>query len=268
MLFRSDLSRSPQYSRAKLPDLVKPLDINTEKDSIFWKIIGTDSSGAPVRVFHGTGAFLPLPLPLAPTEKCLLALTPGRLTKPSIQIIFPSNGGSASTPAFRPKIEFTVGQSVREVLYELDGKPVARALSGSSLMPMIRLPRRFETAGDHTLKVTIVDSYFNQATDSVRFTFLEDAGIPQVRILAPAEGSMLQSGSEVTVRVEAEDPGGSVDRVQFFLGDQLLTTRRGTSPFELTFILSAPAGSKTLRAIAIDSAKNEGMDEVGVHIME
>ena len=262
-----DLSRTPQYSRAKLPDLVKPLDINSEKDSIFWKVIGTDASGASVRALRGTGAFLPLPLPLVPAEKCSLALTPGRLIKPSLQIIFPSHGGSASAPAFRPKIEFTVGQSVREVLYELDGKPVARALSGSSLMPMIRLPRRFETAGDHTLKVTIVDSYFNQATDSVRFTFLEDAGIPQVRILGPAEGSTLHNGSEVTMRVEAEDPGDSVDRVQFFLGDQLLTTRRGTSPFELIFVLSAPAGSTTLRAIAIDSAKNEGMDEIVITIV-
>jgi len=262
-----DLSRTPMYSRTKLPDLMAPLDIATEKDSVFWKTVGIDSSGHPIRTLRGTGAFLPLPLPLAPTEMCTLALTPGRLTKPSVHILFPSAGGSASAPSFKPKIELTVGKSVREVLYELDGKPVAHVLSGSSLTPMIRIPRRFDTAGDHVLKVTVTDSYFNQSTDSVRFTFLEDAGIPQVQILTPPAGSILRVGSDVTVRVEAVDPGGSIDRVQFFLGDQLLTTRRGSSPFELTFTIPAIEGQSFLRAVAIDSAKNEGLDEVEVTIV-
>ncbi len=263
----SDLSRSPAHSRRPLADLVQPINIDEEKDSIFWKNAGRDSAGASIKIRRGTGAFLPLPLPLAPSEKCKLSLTPGRLVKPTIEILSPGDGGSTTAPSFRPSIRVTVGNTVRGVRYELDGKIVAEVGSGSDLNPLIRIPRRFDTSGTHTLKVTLTDSYFNQASDSIHFTFREDEGAPQVRIIEPLPGASLTSGSEVTVRVEAEDPGGSIDRVQFFLGDQLLSTRRGSSPYELTFTLDAPAGSSTIRAIGIDGAKNEGVDEVEVMIV-
>ena len=262
-----DLSRSPVHARTKLADLVEPINIAEEKSSVFWKTVGIDETGNPVRVLRSTGAFLPLPLPLAPTEQCKLSITPGRLTLPTLRIVSPSDGGSATTPSFRPDIQFTVGRSVRDVLYELDGRLVARTDSGSTMEPMIRLPRRFDASGMHTLKVTLTDSYFNQVSDSVRFTFREDEGTPQVRIIEPVPGSSLTIGSQVTIRAEAEDPGGSIDRVQFFLGDQLLTTRRGSSPYELTFTLTGEAGASMIRVIGIDDAKNEGVDEVEVTIV-
>lgn len=263
-----DLSRSPVHSKRKLPDLMEPINMEEEKESIFWKVVGVnEEDGKPIRKFRGTGAFLPLPLPLAPSEECKLSLTPGRLTKPTLKILSPSHGGTATAPSFRPQIEFTVGNAVRSVKYELDGRVVANALSGSSLEPLIRLPRRFETEGIHNLKVTLTDSYFNQVSSSVRFTFKEDAGIPQVRILAPPDGAVLKLGQEITIIAEARDPGGFVDRVQFFLGDQLLTTRR-SSPFQVTFTLDADPGETVIRVVGIDAARNEGVDEVGVEIVK
>lgn len=263
----SDLSRSPAHARNKLADLMQPINIAEEKSSVFWKTIGIDETGNPTRILRSTGAFLPLPLPLAPTEKCKLSLTPGRLTKPTIEIVSPSDGGTATTPSFRPTIRFTVGRSVRDIFYELDGRLVARTDSGSIMEPMIRLPRRFDTAGTHTLKVILTDSYFNQVSNSVRFTFREDENIPHVRIIEPLPGSTLILGSQVTIRVEAEDAGGSIDRVQFFLGGKLLTTRRGSSPYELMFTLTGEPGASTIRVIGIDDAKNEGVDEVEVEII-
>lgn len=125
----------------------------------------------PSGALRGTGAFLPLPLPLVPTEKCRLALTPGRLTQPTLRIIFPDAAASASYPIFAPKISYTVGDTVREVRYELDGKLIARVESGSDLSPNVRLTRRFDPSGTHTLKVTLTDSYLHTVEDSVRFTF-------------------------------------------------------------------------------------------------
>ena len=268
MRWAENLSRSPLHARRELAGLVQPINPDEEKDSIFWRALGVDATGAPILVRRGSGAFLPLPLPLAPTEKCTLSLTPGRLTKPTIEILSPSDNGTATIPSFRPDIRYTIGQRVHEIFYELDSRLVARTSSGSLAEPMIRLPRRFETEGFHTLKVTLTDSYFNQVSDSVRFTFREDEGTPQVRIIEPSPGSSVTVGSQVTIRVEAEDPGGMIDRVQFFLGDQLLTTRRGTPPYELTFMLDVPVGPAIIRAIGIDDAKNEGMDEVEVSIIE
>ena len=263
-----DLSRSPVHSRRKLPDLMEPINMEEEKESIFWKVIGVnEEDGEPIRKFRGTGAFLPLPLPLAPSEECKLDMTPGRLVKPTLKILSPSHGGTATSPSFRPQIEFTVGNAVRSVKYELDGRVVANALSGSALEPLIRLPRRFETEGIHNLKVTLIDSYFNQVSKSVRFTFQEDAGIPQVRILAPPDGATLKLGQEVTIIAEVRDPGGYVDRAQFFLGDQLLTTRR-SAPFQVTFKLDADLGETVIRVVGVDAAKNEGEDEVQVIVSE
>ena len=144
---------------------------------------------------------------------------------------------------------------------------VANAEVGSSFEPFIRLPRRFETEGIHNLKVTLTDSYFNQVSSSAKFTFREDAGIPQVRILAPPDGATLKLGQEVTIIAEARDPGGFVDRVQFYLGDQLLTTRR-SAPFQVTFKLDADLGETVIRVVGVDAAKNEGVDEIGVKIIK
>jgi membrane peptidoglycan carboxypeptidase len=262
-----DLSRSPLHSRTNIADLVQPLSYEEEKDSVFWRTVRVDeATGEPVRVFRGTGAFLPLPLPLAPREQCTLVLTPGRLLRPTLQILSPSQGGSATAPSFRPEIHFSVGDTVREVRYELDGRIVART-EGSVREPMIRLPRRFDISGTHSLRVTIVDSYFNEVSDTVRFSFREDSGMPQVSIFSPQPGSILAIGSKVTVRVNATDPGGSIDRVQFFLGDELLTTRR-EAPYEATFTVQGGPGPTVLRAVAMDSAKNEGVDEMSVTLEE
>jgi membrane peptidoglycan carboxypeptidase len=261
-----DLSRSVLHSRTKIPDLVEPLKLEEAKESVFWKTIEIGEDGKPIQTFRGTGAFLPLPLPLAPVEQCTLALTPGRMEKPTLRITFPSDGGVAASPSFTPHISYKVGHAVREVRYQLDGRIVARSLSGYSLTPTIRIPRRFDTSGTHRLVVTLVDSYFNEVQDSVRFRFEEDSGAPKVSITSPREGSSLTIGSRVTVKVDARDAGGSIDRVQFFLGDQLIMTKR-KEPFEATFPIEGEPGSSAIKAVAWDLARNKGEDEVGVELI-
>ena len=128
----------------------------------------------PTGGIRGSGAFLPLPLPLVPQEVCKLSLTPGRLIKPTVRILSPSESQPGEYPIFEPKITYTVGNAIKEVVFELDSRIVARTGSGESVQPRIRLTRRFEVSGTHTLKVTLTDSYFNQVTDEVRFRFVEE----------------------------------------------------------------------------------------------
>ncbi|MBT3835211.1 hypothetical protein HOF56_03085 [Candidatus Peribacteria bacterium] len=147
-------------------------DVSAGTGSSYW-IETQNEDGEISKKFRGTGAFLPLPLPLFPDDKCTLDITPGRLIKPSVRIKFPSNNGLAALPSFIPKIDYTVGHQVRDVRYELDGRLVSFAASGSNLMPRIRISRRMDTSGSHTLKVTLTDSYYNTASHAVKFRFEE-----------------------------------------------------------------------------------------------
>ena len=104
-----------------------------------------------------------LPLPVAPTEKCDVDKTPGRLIKPHVSIEHPGDSGTASYPSFIPRLDMSVGSGVREILYEIDGKRVARVGSGSNLEPPLRVPKSIKESGTHTLRVTLIDTYFNEA---------------------------------------------------------------------------------------------------------
>ena len=254
--------RWPQWESA-VQEWAKQVSVGS--GSIFWKVVGVDDADEEVKTFRGTGAFLPLPLPLAPTEECKLDLTPGRLEKPTVKITSPSHGGSATSPSFIPRIKYTVGHEVNEIRYELDGRIVAVADSGSE--PSIKLPRRFDKSGTHSLHVILTDSYFNQVEDSVRFRFEEDKGKPVVSLKTPREESIIPIGSELKISAEAHDSGGAIDRVQFYIGDQLITTRRD-SPYEIIYKVEGEPGPTVLKVKALDLAKNEGVDEIAVELIE
>jgi membrane peptidoglycan carboxypeptidase len=214
----------------------------------------------------GSGLLAVLPLPLLPEETCRLSLTPGRLVKPTLSIVSPAKNGSASAPSFRPRIAYTVGHEVSEVRYEIDGLLMARG-TNTDITPEIRLPRRFDTSGTHTLVVTLVDSYFNAVQKSVRFTFIEDKSGPSIQILEPGEGAMLTRGTTIRVRAEAQDREGGIDRVQFFLGPQLIRTVR-REPYQVDMEITAPLGITKIRAVARDGARNESEAEIVVKVVE
>ena len=212
-----------------------------------------------------------LPLPVAPTEKCDPALTPGRLKQPEITILSPEESGSANYPAFRPKIDYTVGSSVREVRYTIDGKRVAVATS-APFDPPIRVPRSLEESGTHTLEVTLIDEYYNEVKDSVRFRFGEDGGGSggqtgslSVRFTAPTEDITVARNGSVAMKAEVDDPDGMLKYVEFYLDDVLLTTRP-KAPFVLTYDLRVDPGTYSLRAVATDLNGKTSEDSVGITV--
>lgn len=201
-----------------------------------------------------------LPLPLAPTQTCDPSLTPGRMEKPAVNITFPMQNGTATFPAFRPKLTVSTGSAVREVSWTVDGKVVARWGSGASLDGEIALPRSMKKDTElHTLEVTVVDTYFNKATDSVTFRFEDDTETPTVEWVNPP--STVRSGASISLQAEADDAGSGIKYVQFYLGDTLLSTRP-EAPYQLTYTVKESAGGYQLRAKAYDNAGNIAEDTV------
>lgn len=205
-----------------------------------------------------------LPLPLAPTEKCSLALTPGRTVKPLLQITAPAQGGTVNYPTFKPKLTYTVGSSVRQIEYAIDGKSVATAV-GAPLIPTLRVPRSVAVEGLHTLRVTLTDEYYNIVSAESSFTFSPDRSGPDIRLSSPLQGLELPPGAPLVLRAESADPDGDIKYVEFFL-DELLLARDATAPYELTYPGKIEPGPHAVRAAATDVAGNTGDDEVTITV--
>lgn len=212
----------------------------------------------------GSGA-ASLPLPLAPTETCRLAFTPGRMEKPTVSITYPQNGDGVSYPSFRPRISPHTGSGIRELRFSIDGTVVATVSSGGVLAVSLTVPRSVAMIGTHTFEVLLTDQYFNTATAEATFRFEEDTSPPLIRLLEPSAGQAIRKGQTVTIRASADDQEGDIKYVQFFLNDQLLTTKP-KAPYSLDYKVDSPAGIYTLKAVATDLAGNTAEDSVTIEI--
>ncbi len=207
-----------------------------------------------------------IPLPVAPTEYCDPALTPGRLTKPTLSIVFPREGGVASHPSFKPQITYSSEATVREVHYKIDDRNV-KTVTESPFEQPLRVPGSLRKDGNHTLTVTLIDEYYNEVSAKVLFRFDEDTTLPSIRILQPSDGAHVKNGDSLTILADAEDLDGGIKYVQFYLGDTLLTTKP-QAPYELSYKIDLPDGTYTVRAVAQDIAENTGEDSVQIVVGE
>ncbi len=220
-------------------------------------------AGSGLNLFiAGSGGVLPLPL--APTEKCDIAMTPGRTVKPSLDILSPAAGGTVSYPSFVPKIQYTVGSRVHSIEYAMDDKVITTTLSPPWVSPL-RIPKTIDKSGTHTFRVTVTDQYFNVVSEEVMITFSQDKSGPGIHLLLPKDGTEIAAGAPITIHAESDDPDGAVKYVEFYL-DTLLLSRDASAPYELTYPANIPAGSHTVRAVATDLAGNTGEDEVMIMV--
>jgi hypothetical protein len=214
-----------------------------------------------------------LPLPVAPTEKCDPALTPGRLQKPTLTILAPAEDGTVTYPAFRPKISSSVGSKIRELSFSIDGKRVAVRTaesfgSAQDLRPFdepLRVPRSIDRSGSHTFTVTLVDEYYNAVTETVRFRFGE-AGPLSVHFVSPSGDLTLEQGGMLELEAVVDDSEGSMKYIQFFLDDTLLTTKP-KEPFTLSYGLTVSPGTYRVRVVATDLSGKMTEDQVTLTVM-
>lgn len=215
----------------------------------------------------GTFSGSVLPLPIAPTESCTLAMTPGRMEKPEIDIEFPAEGGTAPYPSFQPRFDLSVGSRIREVRAEIDGKAAGSERGAAAQRMRITVPRSVSEGGTHVLKLTVVDEYYNTAVDEVRFRFEDDKGGPSVTWIMPHGDTETVRGVPFTVEASANDDEGGIKYVQFFLDETLLSTKPA-SPYRLEYDFDVEPGTYDLRAVATDLAGNEDEDSIEITVTE
>lgn len=154
-----------------------------------------------------------IPLPIAPTEECDISLTPGRLQKPELTIVSPPEGGMAKYPSFMPRVKYEIGSSVREVLYKVDGKSLRTVTTEPFFETAVRVPRTIKESGLHTLRITLIDEYFNEVSDTVRFRF-GDRTSPARPIVNQRKGTGSSQGVSVGEPILLSPPK-SLTLVQF-----------------------------------------------------
>ncbi len=220
-------------------------------------------AGSGMNLFlSGSGGVLPLPL--APTEKCDISLTPGRMTKPTLSILSPPQNGTASYPSFLPKLQYTVGSKVLSIEYTIDGKPMATVTS-APFTPPLRVPKSVDKDGTHTFRVIVTDQYYNTASAESSITFSTDKSGPDIRLTTPEGGTEIPAGTPLNIHAESGDPEGEVKYVEFYL-DTLLLSRDASVPYELSYTAKIEPGQHSVRAVATDLAGNSAEDEVMITV--
>jgi regulation of enolase protein 1 (concanavalin A-like superfamily) len=111
----------------------------------------------------------------------------------------------------------------------------------------------------HTIYVGLVASSHNQAARttatftnvSVQTTSSTLNQPPTVSITSPTSGAIVTEPASVTIRANAADTDGNVNRVEFFEGSRLVGTDT-TSPYSVT-VPNVAEGSYSLTARAVDN---------------
>ncbi len=140
------------------------------------------------------------------------------------------------------------------------GTDAARAGVTASLPSGTWQVRRFDVIAkaETTLSTAASGTYAFDAPSSraVLFHFKKTGGggtnqPPSCAITSPAGGASFAEGVDIAISASASDPDGTVNKVEFFAGGQLIGTD-STSPYGATWA-NAPAGSHTITAKATDN---------------
>lgn len=107
-------------------------------------------------------------------------------------------------------------------------------------------------SGIYNLKAVAVDNATLTTTSSVAtVTVLGPNAGPAVSIIKPGVNATFKQGDNVSIEATATDSDGSIAKVEFFAGSQLITIEKN-APYEAT-ITNVQAGNYTLTAVATDN---------------
>ncbi|MEO8428037.1 MAG: Calx-beta domain-containing protein, partial [Verrucomicrobiota bacterium] len=166
---------------------------------------------------------------------------------PTVMITSPTNGAAFNQPA---------NVTITAFANDPDGS-IARVefFQGTNrLGESIASPYSFAwsgiAAGNYTLTAKATDN-LGATTNSVPISILVNARPNTPIITSPASGATFNEPANIIITVDANDPGGSIAKVEFFQGDIKLGE---TSAAPYSFIWSnVAAGNYTLTAIATDN---------------
>jgi len=178
-----------------------------------------------------------------------ITINPGANPPPTVSITAPADGATFTAPA---SIEIDASAQ--------DDGSVARVdfYNGSTLLGTdTTSPYVFNwtnvAAGSYTLTAVATDNLGATGTSTaVNVTVNPPANTPPTATLtAPANGATFTAPANITLTATASDPGGSVAKVDFYEGSNLLGTD-ATNPYSFNWT-GVPAGTYTLTAVATDN---------------
>ncbi|WP_299602883.1 Ig-like domain-containing protein [uncultured Aquimarina sp.] len=87
---------------------------------------------------------------------------------------------------------------------------------------------------------------------------------PELAITSPSSNQQFEQGEEIIITTEASDADGSIAKVEFYDGNQLLGSKTAI-PYEFTYT-GAPQGNRNIRVIAYDDQGEKAEESVIITI--
>ena len=106
--------------------------------------------------------------------------------------------------------------------------------------------------GTYSIKAKAFDNLGNTVTSSSVSVVVATTGAPYVVLTSPTMYDSYTSPATVQLTAEASDPGGSITKVEFYNGTQLILTE-STAPYNKAWT-NVPAGKYTITAKAYDNS--------------
>ncbi|HEX6084997.1 MAG TPA: tyrosinase family protein [Thermoanaerobaculia bacterium] len=155
---------------------------------------------------------------------------------------------------------------VRGVTLFLDDQPVLSATSSPATFTLTGI-----SLGTHRLRVVVTDDSNQQSAAHTTFSVLENTP-PRVTLTQPQDGTRFAPGQPITVSALASDPGGAVERVEFYLqrghtfgAPETLIGTALQPPYRITLPPLEP-GHYRITAVAWDAGAEEGTDAVHLSV--
>jgi hypothetical protein len=95
---------------------------------------------------------------------------------------------------------------------------------------------------------------------------IDYGGNPIVSISSPANNSSMLAGEDITIEADARDSDGSINKVEFYEGNNKLG-EDNSAPYNYTWS-NVPAGSYTFKAKAIDNENNTSTTSTSIEVID
>jgi parallel beta-helix repeat protein len=209
---------------------------------LVWSNIPLGNHQLTVKVFDTQGGF---------SVSDPINITVSKLQVPSVKITSPANNSTfesnkniivkfeASSPnGTINKIELYKNS---DLIGTADGNP------NNITFSLDNLP-----IGKYNLVAKVYDNKGASAvSDAVEVIIIEPNIAPKISITTPKNGDEFPEWTDIRIEVDAEDPDGEIEKVEFYHGETLIETST-SSPFNVVF-LKAPPGIYNLTAKAFDN---------------
>ena len=176
----------------------------------------------------------------------------GSNTPPTISVTQPSPGAVLTSPAtINLAVNVSdpdIGGSIKLVEYFANGNAI-----GATTVPPFGLTWTNVAPGIHTLTARATDDRGGTTTSNpVAVTVVAPNQPPVVTLTAPAQGATFTAPATVSIVAAANDPDGSIARVEFYQGGTLIGS--ATAPPYAVDWTNVPAGNFAITARATDNS--------------